>query len=189
MSAASDAVPAADGIPPAAGPEDGVRTTATVIRPFGAADARAVQQLVLGIQRDEFGIPITLEEQPDLVDVPGYYRQGKGGFWVAVSPTGLVGTIGLLDIGHRHGALRKMFVAPSHRGAATGVGSALLQTCLQWAAAVGMSEIMLGTTEQLRAAHRFYEKWGFSEISADALPPHFPRMRLDTKFYRYRLAE
>jgi GNAT superfamily N-acetyltransferase len=82
-----------------------------------------------------------------------------------------------------------MFVAPSHRGAGIGVGSALLQTCLQWAAAVGMSEIMLGTTEQFRAAHRFYEKWGFSEISADTLPAHFPRMSLDTKFYHFRLAD
>lgn len=161
----------------------------THIRPFAPADARAVQQLVLGIQRDEFGIPITLEEQPDLVDVPAYYGRGKGAFWVALSPTALVGTIGLLDIGHRHGALRKMFVAPSHRGAAMGVGSALLRTCLQWAAAVGMCEVLLGTTEQLRAAHRFYEKWGFREMPADELPAHFPRMRLDTKFYRYRLAE
>jgi GNAT superfamily N-acetyltransferase len=160
-----------------------------VIRPFVPDDARSVQQLVLGIQRDEFGIPITLEDQPDLADVPTHYQQGKGGFWVAVSGTEVVGTIGLLDIGHRHGALRKMFVAPGHRGAGAGVGSALLRTCLERAAAAGMTEVMLGTTEQFRAAHRFYEKWGFGEISADSFPAHFPRMPLDTKFYRYHLPQ
>ncbi len=158
-----------------------------VIRPFQPADARPVQRLVLGIQREEFGVPITLEEQPDLVDVPAVYRKGLGGFWVAADGGEVVGTVGLLDLRHGHGALRKMFVAPSHRGAARGVAGALLRTCLRWAAEAGMSEVYLGTTDSFRAAHRFYEKSGFAEVPADRLPAHFPRMRLDTKFYRYTL--
>lgn len=160
---------------------------ASIIRRFVPEDADMVQRLVLGIQREEFGVPVTLEEQPDLRDIPTYYQKGHGSFWVAVDGSEIVGTIGLLDIGHGQGALRKMFVARSHRGAAVGVGAALLRTCLEWAATVGMSEVLLGTTEQFRAAHRFYEKWGFSEISREALPAHFPRMRLDTKFYCYHL--
>ena len=36
------------------------------------------------------------------------------------------------------------------------------------------------------AAHRFYRKHGFAEIAADALPPAFPRMRVDTMFFRRR---
>ena len=157
------------------------------VRPFAAEDAPDVQRLVLGIQREEFGVPVTLEEQPDLRDVPAYYRRDRGAFWVAVDGDELVGTIGLLDIGHGQGALRKMFVAPSHRGVAVGAGAALLRTCLEWAARVGMREVLLGTTEQFRAAHRFYEKWGFVRIPLEALPAHFPRMRLDTRFYRYDL--
>jgi GNAT superfamily N-acetyltransferase len=139
-----------------------------------------VQRLVLGIQREEFGVPVTLEEQPDLRDVPGHYLQRGGGFWVACDGDTVVGTIGLLDIGHAHGALRKMFVAPAHRGAARGVGAALLRTCLDAAAAAGMTDVWLGTTESFRAAHRFYEKSGFVEVPVDDLPAHFPRMRLDT---------
>ena len=158
-----------------------------IVRPFVPEDAESIQRLVLAIQRDEFGVPVTLEEQPDLRDVPAYYQKGRGAFWVAVEGPDLVGTIGLLDIGHGQGALRKMFVAPSHRGAAIGVGAALLQACLEWAATAGMHEVLLGTTEQFRAAHRFYEKWGFVEIPPEALPAHFPRMRLDTRFYRYQL--
>jgi GNAT superfamily N-acetyltransferase len=158
-----------------------------LVREFVPDDAGRVQQLVLGIQREEFGVPVTLEEQPDLRDVPAHYQQGRGGFWVAADEGELVGTIGLLDIGQRQGALRKMFVAPSHRGAAIGVGAALLRTCLEQAAAAGMSDVLLGTTEQFVAAHRFYEKSGFSRIPPEALPAHFPRMRLDTRFYRYRI--
>jgi GNAT superfamily N-acetyltransferase len=158
-----------------------------IVRQFIPDDAASVQRLVLGIQREEFGVPVTLEEQPDLRDVPTHYQKDHGSFWVAVDASELVGTIGLLDIGHRQGALRKMFVARSHRGAAVGVGAALLRTCLDWAATAGMTDVLLGTTEDFRAAHRFYEKWGFTEIAPEALPAHFPRMRLDTRFYRYHL--
>lgn len=32
-----------------------------------------VVSLILPIQRDEFGIAITLEDQPDLLDIRGFY--------------------------------------------------------------------------------------------------------------------
>jgi acetyltransferase (GNAT) family protein len=92
-----------------------------IVRHFISQDADSVQRLVLGIQREEFGVAVTLEEQPDLRDIPTYYQKDHGAFWVAVDGPELVGTIGLLDIGHGQGALRKMFVAPSHRGAAVGL--------------------------------------------------------------------
>lgn len=160
-----------------------------IVRPFVPEDAEQVQRLVLGIQRDEFGVPVTLEEQADLRDVPAYYQKDRGAFWVAVDGPTIVGTIGLLDIGHGQGALRKMFVAQSHRGSAIGVGAALLRACLEWAEAAGMREVLLGTTEQFRAAHRFYEKSGFVEVPSESLPAYFPRMRLDTRFYRYSFAK
>jgi hypothetical protein len=45
-------------------------------------------------------------------------------------------------------------------------------------------DIFLGTTGKFLAAHRFYEKNAFTEIDAAELPPAFPRMAVDTKFYR-----
>lgn len=156
-----------------------------MIRPFAAADAEAVVNLVLSIQQREFGISITADEQPDLLDVRAHYQCAQGNFWVASDKGRIVGTIGLLDVGSGHGVLRKMFVAASHRG--TGVAAELLQTCLTWARAAKMTEVMLGTTPRMKAAHRFYEKWGFVEVTAASLPSYFPRMRVDTKFYRYRL--
>jgi GNAT superfamily N-acetyltransferase len=159
--------------------------TGCLIRPFAAADAAAVVNLVLGIQQQEFGVSITADEQPDLLDVSAYYQRTQGNFWVASDKGRIVGTIGLLDAGGAHGVLRKMFVAPSHRG--TGVAAALLGTCLTWARTARMTDVMLGTTERMKAAHRFYEKWGFVEVTAERLPSYFPRMRVDTKFYCYRL--
>jgi N-acetylglutamate synthase-like GNAT family acetyltransferase len=160
---------------------------AVEIRPFRPTDRDAAVALVLGIQRDEFGIPITAEDQPDLLEVPQHYQRGNGNFWVAVEADTVVGTIGLLDIGHAHGALRKMFVTPSHRGAGHGVGAGLLRILLGWAREKRMTHVFLGTTLQFQAAQRFYQKAGFTEVAAGDLPLHFPRMRFDTKFYMYRL--
>jgi N-acetylglutamate synthase-like GNAT family acetyltransferase len=159
--------------------------TGRSIRPFAAADAEGVVQLVLSIQQREFGVPITADEQPDLLNVSAYYQRAQGNFWVASDHGQIVGTIGLLDVGDGRSALRKLFVAASHRG--TVLAAELLQTCLTWARMARMTEVVLGTTELKKAAHRFYEKWGFVEVTAASLPPSFPRMRVDTKFYRYLL--
>lgn len=158
-----------------------------LIRPFHSADQAAVIPLVVGIQRDEFGIPISAADQPDLCDIDRYYLSGGGNFWVAEAEGGIVGTLGLLNIGQGDLALRKMFVAPAWRGRAHGVGARLLQIALDWSNDQQFRSVTLGTTEAFVAAHRFYEKAGFDLIPVSALPPHFPRMPLDTRFYRLAL--
>jgi len=157
------------------------------IAPFVPAHADGVVALILPIQQSEFGIPITLDEQPDLRDVPGFYQRGSGGFWVALDGADVVGTIAMLDIGNRQGALRKMFVRASHRGAELGVAARLLATLVAWCETHGTRELYLGTTAPMRAAHRFYEKHGFQEIARGALPERFPVMAVDTKFYQRAL--
>jgi GNAT superfamily N-acetyltransferase len=157
------------------------------VRTFQPADQAQVLALVLTIQREEFGIPVTAEEQPDLQDVQKHYLWAGGHFWVAEADGMVVGTLGLLSIGHGDLALRKMFVAAAFRGKSRGVAAALLGAALAWAQARQVHRILLGTTEQFLAAHRFYEKHGFSVIPVDLLPPYFPRMRQDTRFYSRRL--
>jgi N-acetylglutamate synthase-like GNAT family acetyltransferase len=157
------------------------------IVPFSPQHEEAVGTLIVGIQRDEFQLPITLEDQPDLRDIPAFYQQGSGNFWVAVSEDEVIGTVALLDIGNHQGALRKMFVHPSYRGPGSGVAGRLLETLVEWSRARGVNEVYLGTTEKFLTAHRFYERNGFQQISASELPPSFPRMALDTRFYRRAL--
>ena len=152
------------------------------ISAFAAADRTDVIDVILPIQQDEFGIPITAADQPDLSAIESFYQAGRGGFWVAKIDGRVVGTIGLKDIGGGEAALRKMFVAAPYRGPAFGTAKKLLATLLREAAARGVRRIFLGTTDKFVAAHRFYEKNGFVEIGRDDLPPSFPLMAVDSKF-------
>ena len=154
-----------------------------LIAPFSDADQQGVLDVILPIQQREFGIPITAADQPDLADIPGFYQSGTGGFWVARSNGEVVGTVGLKDIGLGRTALRKMFVAAPFRGRELGVAGKLLDVLLAHCRAKGVAEIFLGTTDKFLAAHRFYEKRNFRELSKAELPEAFPVMAVDSKFY------
>ena len=158
------------------------------VLPYASEHAAGVVSVILPIQQLEFGVPITLEAQPDLMDIPGYYQTKLGNFWVAVAGTDVVGTLGLLDIGHRQAALRKMFVAATHRGSEHGIARRLLDELLAWSSNKRISDVFLGTTDKFHAAHRFYEKNGFAEVTKTSLPEAFPVMAVDSKFYRRTLA-
>ena len=92
------------------------------------------------------------------------------------------------DIENGQAALRKMFVAERCRGPSVRVGAKLLESLLIHARQKHLKSIYLGTTEQFVAAHRFYEKNGFVPIDVRSLPPTFPLMAVDTRFYRLQLA-
>ncbi len=146
-----------------------------------------IVDLILHIQQDEYQIPITQADQPDLLEVGNFYQKGYGNFWVALDTDKVVGTIALLDIGDRYLALRKMFVAKEYRGQVYKAAHKLLSTALAWSVTKGIQEIYLGTTRQFLAAHRFYEKNGFQEIPSGELPSVFPVMAVDKKFYKYTI--
>lgn len=152
------------------------------VRPFQPVDHDAVIALVLEAQQREFGISITYDDQPDLQDPLAFF---DGRFWVAVDGGVVAGCVGLLDVGHGTGVVRKMFVDPARRGA--GDAQALLATLVDSARADGMVELLLGTTSAYHAAHRFYEKSGFVQVDPDDLPERFPRVAVDSRFYRFDL--
>jgi len=91
------------------------------IAPFAPGLEQAVAEIIVPIQRAEFGIDITYDEQPDLKEMPDFYQSGAGDFWLAFDGDQAVGTIALRDIGAGDAALRKMFVVDSHRGGEPGV--------------------------------------------------------------------
>lgn len=161
--------------------------TAIAIREHTERDTEEVANLILGIQKGEFGVPVTREGQPDLFAVRTFYQTGGGNFWVARHGGAVVGTISLKDIGNGQAALRKMFVAPAYRGAPHRVGQRLLDVLLAWARERKMRDVFLGTTEKFLAAHKFYEKNGFSAIRKETLPGSFPVMAVDTRFYKREL--
>lgn len=160
-------------------------TSGVKIAPFSPEHGGKVVDLIVGIQRNEFNIPITIEDQPDLMTIPAFYQQGKGNFWVALDGDQVVGTVSLLDIGNGQSALRKMFVAQAYRGDGTATAAQLLNRALAWSREQGINAIFLGTTAKFKAAHKFYEKSGFLLIPKDRLPQRFPVMAVDTRFYQY----
>lgn len=159
-------------------PDDAIR-----VLEYSDEHQRQVLELILAIQRQEFGLPITAADQPDLLNIPTFYQKDKGNFWVALHDERVVGTIALLDIGDSMAALRKMFVDAAYRGPRTLAAHQLMAALLQWATQGELLTIYLGTTDRYLAAHRFYEKSGFRRIPKSELPPAFPVMSVDTVFY------
>ena len=159
-----------------------------IYRPYAPTDEDAVLAHILSIQRDEFGVKVTAEDQTDLREVRAVYQSGTGGFWVAEQAGRIVGTIGLIGFGEREGALRKMFVAAEARGREHGVAARLLAILVDHARAQGIIAITLGTIARLHAAIRFYETNGFKPVAPEDLPEGFPRMAVDTHFFRLELA-
>lgn len=140
--------------------------------------------LILNIQVKEFGVKITRHEQPDLEIIPSFYQVNKGGFWIAVNDNyEVIGSIGLINIGNAQAALRKMFVKDGYRGKELCIAQKLLDCLIEHCNNQGINHIFLGTTLLYHAAHRFYEKNNFVELTKSNLPPNFPIMGVDTKFY------
>ncbi|MFC5471592.1 GNAT family N-acetyltransferase [Cohnella suwonensis] len=156
-----------------------------IIKEYSDEFQSQVVELILNIQQNEYNIPITKHDQPDLFNIVSFYQNGTGNFWVALHNDRVIGTIALVDIGNNQVALRKMFVEESYRGKIFSTASQLLCTVLEWAKVKSIKEVILGTTLQFVAAHRFYEKNGFVSVSVDELPANFPVMAVDKKFYKF----
>lgn len=157
------------------------------INPIDNTYCEQIVGLILPIQQIEFNVPVTLKDQPDLLDIETNYLKDGGNFWGAKHGEELVGTIAMINTGHNASALRKMFVKKEFRGKEYGIAQRLLDTYIQFCKDNGITDIYLGTVDLLKAAHRFYEKNGFEKIAVDALPTYFPRMKADNIFYHLQV--
>ncbi|WP_342644914.1 GNAT family N-acetyltransferase [Mucilaginibacter sp. CSA2-8R] len=159
------------------------------IKPIHNECCRQIIDLILNIQQAEFGLSITINQQPDLLDIDTHYHLGGGCFWGAFVDDELVGTIALINTGQQSGCIRKMFVKKDFRGKEWGTAQQLLDVLLQYCRSVNIGHIQLGTVAPLKAAHRFYERNGFQQINKKDLLAHFPLMLTDTMFFELHLAE
>ena len=153
------------------------------IQPFEDQDTNNIVNLILNIQQNEFQVPITINEQQDLLNISTFYQQKRGNFWVAKFNNEVVGTIALIDCGDNIGTIRKMFVKKEFRGKEHGIAQRLLNTLEESARTNTIKSLYLGTLERLEAAIRFYERNGFTLIQKQNLPSVFPLMPVDTHFF------
>lgn len=161
--------------------------TTPVIRSLNNTYCKQIIDIILPIQQIEFNVPITLEAQPDLLDIETNYHQTGGNFWGATYNEQLVGTIALIAFGDNAAAIRKMFVLKEYRGKEFGIAQLLLDNLIAYCRQNNITSIYLGTVEVLKAAHRFYEKNGFTRLAKHDLPKSFPLMAADTIFYELHL--
>lgn len=143
---------------------------------------KEVVDLILNIQQKEFNVPITLEDQPDLLNIKNFYFESGGCFLGAFIDGKLVGTIALVKFNAEDGAIRKMFVRKEFRGKEYSIAQQLLEQLIRYSEENGLKNLYLGTVTILQAALRFYERNNFITIPKEKLPDDFPLMRPDNVF-------
>lgn len=135
------------------------------IRPIEPRDNAAVESVIRACLI-EFGANHagTAWADPDLGRFSEVYAAPESRYWVAVNAAGaVVGGVGVGPLPDAQGVceLQKMYCLPEARG--TGIAHALMDAALDFAAR-HYARCYLETLENMTAAQRFYEKYGFYRI-------------------------
>jgi len=129
-----------------------------------------VINLILHVQNVEYGVGISVEEQPDILDIQSNYISDGGNFWIALNDNGeVVGSIGLQKKTNEVAVLKKFFVYKDYRGKEFGIGTGLYKALLDFANKQGFSKVILDTPSKATRSHSFYKKAGFKEIAKEDL--------------------
>ena len=139
-----------------------------IIRPIAPKDNAAIAQLIRNVFI-ELGAPTTGTAYADpILDTLYKVYQGNGSVYYVIEMDGaIVGGAGIAPLdGGPAGVceLQKMYFAPQARG--LGLGSVLIQKCLDTAAGLGYSQCYLETLTDMQAAQRLYVKSGFAYLDA-----------------------
>ncbi|WP_313631504.1 GNAT family N-acetyltransferase [Enterococcus devriesei] len=153
------------------------------IIPFEEQYTSQVVELILPIQQEEFGIDISIKDQPDLLNIKEEYIETGGNFWIALADGKVVGTIALVALQDHNGAIKKMFAAKEYRGEKQ-VGKKLLDTLISYCKEQGYERLYLGTVDVLKAAQKFYKKNGFELWKKEEMPQDYHLMDVDTVFFK-----
>ena len=112
---------------------------------------------------------LTEPEDLRVLDDPTGEIIDRGGYvWLAISSDEIVGTAALLKAEESIFELAKMAVVPSFRG--VGVGTLLLEACLQKASEVQCRKVVLYSNHRLKTALKMYEAYGFSYVALKNSP-------------------
>lgn len=125
---------------------------------------KEVIELILYVQNIEFKVNISIDDQPDILDIKNNYLN----FWIAFNEDNkVIGCIGLQEK-NNVGIMKKFFVYKEYRG--TGIGKKLYDKLLEYSRSYGLKNIILDTPSNATSSHKFYIKSGFKEIKKNELP-------------------
>lgn len=138
-----------------------------IIRPIQPADNPVIAQII----RDtlsEFGAnhPGTVYYDPTTDALFELFQQAKSVYNIAEVDGKIVGGGGIFPtegLPEDTCELVKMYLLPEARG--TGLGTALINRCLDHAKNLGFSKVYLETMNELKAALKVYERLGFTYLS------------------------
>jgi ribosomal protein S18 acetylase RimI-like enzyme len=144
-----------------------VTSSALTVDDADPADFARIAELTVGVYTGEqlAGAGYV----PQLADVAG--RADRAQLLVARDGSGtVVGSVALVlagDFGEvteseDEAAFRMLVVDPARRG--QGIGEALVRGCLDRARAAGKRRMVLSTDPRMTAAHRLYERLGFTRL-------------------------
>ncbi len=146
-----------------------------------------VIDLVLHFQNDGTRPAVTVDEQPDLLNIKDSYIAMGGNFRIARDNNKLIGSIGLMPCGDEIGVLKKFFVNESYQGEPYNIGRKLCARLLSFAMEKKYKTIMLDTPYNTVRAHKFYEKAGFKRIEEKELPVTCSHPYRDCDFFLLNL--
>ena len=146
-----------------------------VVEPALPADHQRIGELTVRVYSDGgYGAP---EYVPTLADVAGraalsrllVARDARG---VVVGSVALVldGVLGEVLTSPQEAGFRMLVVDPAARG--HGVGELLVRSCLEQATAAGKTAMVISTEPTMSAAHRIYERLGFTRLPERDWSPH-----------------
>ena len=127
-----------------------------------------IVSMILDIQNNEAKIDLSLQEQPDLLNINMAYQQSGGEFWLALSDGKVIGSVGLMLKERNCAVMKKFFVKKEYRSQK--IGLALYRELLEFAENAGVRHIILDTPSVACASHKFYENAGFRKINVLELP-------------------
>jgi len=142
-----------------------------------------IAALILAIQREDVGLDVPIEEQPELLDIAGAYRDGA--FWLAVAGNEIVGTIGMMRYGDSS-VMKKFFVRDDYRGP-DGAAHGLYDAALAWAVAQNLNAIFLDTPSVATRSHAFYQRRGYQVVSRSELPKTYKFPDRDSLIFKLDL--
>lgn len=150
---------------------------------------KQIINMIENIQRNEFSISITDEINLCILKAEeDFYYNNSYNFWYAIDDNGkIVGSVGLKKIDDRFGEIKKFFVSKEYRG--KGVAQKLMKILLKAALKHKFDVLVLGTVDKLHAAHKFYIKYGFTQIDQKDLPNSFERCPFDTMFFKVNIKD